>query len=117
MSDDTTTTTGAGTGGEVVLAGSEIAIPGDAGLAAELAAERTIWRAVRRDVILATPVCVILYTLIVLAAVGGQDPEHLAAWIGIGVIVGVLGGAFFGGWTAFLRKAHALEEADAAARR
>jgi len=40
VSDDTTTTTGAGTGGEVVLAGSEIAIPGDAGLAAELAAER-----------------------------------------------------------------------------
>jgi hypothetical protein len=32
------------------------------------------------------------------------------------VIVGVLGGAFFGGWAAFLRKAHVLEAADAAAR-
>ncbi len=118
MSDQTSPASPASpaTGAEVVLAGSEIAIPGDTGLAAELAAERTVWRAVRRDVILATPLTVVVYAAIVLAAVGGKSPEHLAAWIGIGVIVGVLGGAFFGGWAAFLRKAHVLEAADAAAR-
>ena len=98
---------------EVEAAGSEIAIPGDAGLAEELAVEQSLWRTMMWGMAIAAPICVVIWMIIVVAAVGPEDPEDWLAWLGIGVIVGVLAGAFFGGWAAFLMKAHTLDEVDA----
>ena len=106
MSDDEPNT-------EVEAAGSEIAIPGDAALAEELAVERSIWRAVGWGVVVACPVCIAVFMIIVAIAVGPKDPEDWAAWLGIAALVGVLAGAFFGGWAGFTMKAHMLDEVDA----
>lgn len=102
---------------EVEAAGSEIDIPGDEGLRAEQAAEKSVWRAVRWGIAIAVPVCIVIWMIIVALAVGPKDPEDWAAWLGIGAIVGVFAGAFFGGWAAFTAKAHMLDEADARAAR
>ena len=98
---------------EVEAAGSEIAIPGDAGLAEELAVEQSLWRTMMWGMLIAAPICIVIWIVIVVAAVGPKDPEDWLAWLGIGVIVGTLAGAFFGGWAAFLMKAHTLDEVDA----
>lgn len=97
---------------EVEAAGSEIAIPGDEGLSDELAAEKSVWRAVAWGILIAVPICVVIWCLIVVLAVGPEDPSDWAAWIGIGVIVGIFAGAFFGGWAGFTAKAHLLDEID-----
>jgi hypothetical protein len=97
---------------EMELAGGEIAVPGDAALAEELAAERSVWRSVIWGSAIAIPVCVVIWMLIVVFAVGPEDPEDWAAWLGIGAIVGVLAGAFFGGWAGFIAKAHLLDDID-----
>lgn len=97
---------------EVEAAGSEIAIPGDAGLAAELDAEKSVWRAVGWGILVAIPACIVVFMIIVAIAVGPKDPEDWAAWLGIAAIVGVFAGAFFGGWAAFTMKAHMLDELD-----
>lgn len=97
---------------EVEMAGSEIAVPDDPEFNAELAAEKSIWRAVGWGVLIATPICIVVFMLIVVVAVGPEDPEDWAAWLGIGAIVGVLAGAFFGGWAGFTMKAHLLDEID-----
>jgi len=97
---------------EVEAAGSEIAIPGDQGLRDELAAEKSVWRAVGWGMLVAVPICIVVFMIIVAIAVGPKDPEDWAAWLGIAAIVGVLGGAFFGGWAGFTMKAHLLDEID-----
>lgn len=105
MSDDQPNT-------ELELAGSEVANVDDASLVDELAVERSIWRAVTWGVVLAAPICVVIWIVIVVAAVGPKDPEDWLAWLGIGAGVGVLAGAFFGGWAGFTMKAHLLDEVD-----
>jgi uncharacterized BrkB/YihY/UPF0761 family membrane protein len=102
---------------EVEAAGSEIAVPGDAALEEELAAEKSVWRSVIWGTLIATPICVVIWILIVVFAVGPEDPEDWLAWLGIGAIVGVLAGAFFGGWAGFIMKAHLLDDVDARAAR
>lgn len=97
---------------EMELAGSEAEIPGDRGLAEAEAAEKSVWRAVWWGMVIATPICVVIWLLIVVLAVGPDDPEDWAAWLGIGALVGVLAGAFFGGWAGFTMKAHMLDEVD-----
>lgn len=98
---------------EVELAGSEIAVPGDAVLEEELAAERSLWRTMLWGMLIATPICIVVWMIIVALAVGPEDPAHWLAWLGIGAIVGTLAGAFFGGWAGFIAKAHLLDEVDA----
>lgn len=102
---------------EVQAAGSEIEIAGDEGLAEAEAAERSVWKAVIWGTVIATPICIVIWILIVIFAVGPEDPSDWAAWIGIGALVGLLAGAFFGGWAGFTVKAHLLDEADARAAR
>jgi hypothetical protein len=98
---------------EVEAAGSEIAVPGDAALEEELAAEKSVWRSAIWGMIIATPVCIVIWMLIVVFAVGPKDPQDWLAWLGIGVIVGILAGIFFGGWAGFTMKAHLLDDVDA----
>jgi len=97
---------------EPELAGSEIVAPGDEETAEEIDAEKSVWRAVGWGIAIATPICIVIWCLIVVLAVGPKEPEDWAAWIGIGVIVGVFAGAFFGGWAGFTAKAHLLDEID-----
>ena len=97
---------------EVEAAGSEVEIAGDEGLAAEQAVEKSIWRAVTLGILIAVPVCIVIWMIIVVVAVGPKDPQDWAAWLGIGALVGVLAGAFFGGWAGFTAKAHMLDEID-----
>ncbi len=100
------------TGAEIELAGGEIAIPGDAILEEELAAERALWRSVLWGVIIAIPICVVIWCIIVALAVGPKDGVDWLAWLGIGAGVGVLAAGFFGGWAGFTVKAHMLDEVD-----
>lgn len=97
---------------EPELAGTEIAVPSDAALEEELAAERSLWRSVLWGTVIATPICIVIWMVMVVIAVGPKDPDDWAAWLGIGAIVGLLAGAFFGGWAAFIAKAHLLDEVD-----
>jgi hypothetical protein len=98
---------------EIEKAGSEIAHAGDADLEEELAAEQSLWRALIWGAVIAAPICIVIWMVIVAAAVGPEDPEDWFAWLGIGAIVGGLAGAFFGGWAAFLAKSHLLDDVDA----
>lgn len=96
---------------ELELVGTEIAAAVDPHFAEELEAERSVWRSVIWGTAIATPVCIVVWMLMVVLAVGGDDPEW-GAWLGIGAIVGVLAGAFFGGWAGFITKAHLLDDVD-----
>ena len=98
---------------EVEAAGSEIAVPGDAALAEELAAEKSLWRTMGWGMVIAIPICILVWMLIVALAVGPEEGKDWLAWLGIGAVVGVLAGAFFGGWAGFTMKAHLLDEVDA----
>jgi hypothetical protein len=98
---------------EIEAAGSEILVPGDSALQEELAAEASLWRTMIWGMVIATPICIVIWMLIVVLAVGPKGPSDWFAWLGIGAIVGVLAGAFFGGWAGFTMKAHLLDEVDA----
>ena len=41
-----------------------------------------------------------------------DDSPAWGAYLGIAAIVGCFAGAFFGGWAAFVLKAHQLDEVD-----
>ena len=97
---------------EVELAGSEVAASGDTETAEELDAEKSVWRAVGWGILIAVPICIVIFMLIVAIAVGPEDPQDWAAWLGIAAIVGIFAGAFFGGWAGFTAKAHLLDEID-----
>jgi len=97
---------------EVELAGGQIAVPGDAALEEELAAEHSLWRSVIWGTVIAIPICMAIWVALVAIAVGPKDPEDWAAWLGMGAVVGMLAGAFFGGWAGFTMKAHLLDEVD-----
>lgn len=97
---------------EVELAGPELIVPLDAAHAEAMAAEKSLWKATIWGTLIATPICIVIWMAIVVLAVGGDDPDW-GAWLGIAAIVGVLAGAFFGGWAAFTVKAHQLDEVDA----
>jgi hypothetical protein len=96
---------------ELALAGPELLVPLDDVHGEALAAERSLWRATIWGTVIATPICIVIWMLIVVLSVGGKDPAW-GAYLGIAAIVGVLAGAFFGGWAAFIAKAHLLDEVD-----
>ena len=98
---------------EVEKAGSEVALPDDPSYVDEVDTEKAVWRAVMWGMVLATPICIVIWMVMVVLAVGPEDPEDWFAWLGIGALVGVLAGAFFGGWAVFTMKAHMLDEVDA----
>ena len=96
---------------EVAPAGPELLVPLDDAHAEALAAERALWRAAIWGVVIATPVCIVIWMLIVVLALSGDDPAW-GAYLGIAAIVGVLAGVYFGGWAAFTVTAHQLDEVD-----
>jgi threonine/homoserine/homoserine lactone efflux protein len=97
---------------EIDLAGHEIAVAGDDALVEELAAERSLWHAIIVGMLIAVPICILIWCGIIALAVGPNDPQDWFAWLGIGAVVGVLAGAFFGAWAGFTAKAHLLDDVD-----
>ena len=92
--------------------------PGDVDAAADLqaharAAERSLGRAAVRGVLIGMPVCAVIWTGIVglALAVAGGGWGVLPA-LGMGAVVGLFAGAFFGGWAGVTAKAHELDEAE-----
>ena len=96
---------------EMELAGSEVLVPFDDALQETLAAEKSLWRSLIWGILIAIPICCVIWIGLVALAVGGKDPDW-GAWIGMGILVGAFAGAFFGGWAAFTAKAHLLDEVD-----
>jgi hypothetical protein len=96
---------------EVELAAPELLVPYDDPMQEAMQAERALWRAVLWGTIIAIPICIVIWIAIVALAVGGKNPDW-GAWIGIGILVGLLAGAFFGGWAGFTAKAHLLDVVD-----
>jgi hypothetical protein len=96
---------------ELELAGSEVLVPADEGFSEALAAEKSLWRATIVWTLIAIPICIVFFMLLMVLAVGGDDPDW-GAWLGISAIVGALGGAFFGGWAAFTTKSHMIDVID-----
>jgi hypothetical protein len=73
---------------EMELAGPELLVPYDDPHRETLEAEKSLWRAVIVWTLVAIPICIVIWTLLIILAVGTKDPEW-GAWIGIGIIVGV----------------------------
>jgi hypothetical protein len=84
----------------------------DRSLEEEKAAERLLLRAVVMGTVIATPICIAVWMLIVTLAIKGESGLDWWQWLGIASVVGVFAGAFFGGWAGFVAKAHVLDEVD-----
>jgi S1-C subfamily serine protease len=98
---------------ESELAAAEKVSPSFAeGVEWQLRAERSLWRAVAIGTVIAVPVCVGIWIAIVALAVGGNSDVSWGLWLGMGAIIGVVAGAFFGGLFAFVTNSHVLDEAD-----
>jgi hypothetical protein len=83
----------------------------DSDLAQELEVEHGLMRAIIIGVLVATPVCIAVWMgLIALAvsAAGAALAGPLAMAAGIGVLTGLL----FGAWAGFVSKTHTFEELD-----
>jgi hypothetical protein len=83
----------------------------DVSLAEEVNAERLLVRRVITGVAAAVPVSVAVWLGLIALAVGNKDPEW-PSWLGMGAVIGVLSGVFFGAWAGFVTQTHALEEID-----
>ena len=97
---------------ELEVSGSGELSAHDAALIEEKAAERTLLMAVFKGTAIATPICIAAWMLIVLLALKDKSNLDWWQWLGIGAIVGVVAGAFFGGWAGFVAKAHVLDDVD-----
>jgi hypothetical protein len=81
-------------------------------LAEESAAEKALFRSVIRSTIIAIPLCVVIWCGLVALAIAGKPAPDWGVWLGVASGVGVIAGAFFGGWAGFVAKAHVLDELD-----
>jgi hypothetical protein len=76
------------------------------------AAERELLAATIRYSLYAIPICVAIWIGIVSLALAFADTGSFAVALPVAGGIGVIAGAFFGAWAAFLAKAERLEEAD-----
>ena len=76
----------------------------------QLAAERTMFRAIIRGVFLATPVCVAVLVGMMALALHGKQPWYV--WTGLGVAMGVYVGGFFGMVAGVMGSSHLLDVTD-----
>src|SRR3954467_7258330 len=93
------------------LAAPELLVAYDDPYQETVEAEKSLWHAVIVWTLVAIPICIVIWCVLITLAIGGKDPEW-GAWMGIGVIVGTFAGAFFGGWAAFTAKSHLLDAVD-----
>jgi hypothetical protein len=79
------------------------------------AAERKLWRSVGKGLVIAIPICVVIWVGIALLALDAADWQgSWASEIAIGAVIGIVAGCFFGGWAGALAAAHDLDAADRA---
>jgi hypothetical protein len=83
---------------------------------AEEAAERALARAMLKSLLIAVPVMIAFWVILVAVAVRQEDPDW-GSWLGMGAAIGVLAGVFFGTWMGFVAKTHALDDIDQRANR
>ena len=79
----------------------------------QLAAEKTMFRAIIRGVFLAVPVCVVVLVGMMALALHGKQPWYV--WTGLGVGMGVYVGGFFGMVAGVMGSSHLLDTTDEAA--
>ena len=92
---------------------TDVAVRPEAELEPIQVAERKLMKAVAVGVAVAVPVCVVIWMGLV--AIALATSAFTGSWVStlcIGAVVGVFGGAFFGGWAGCLVAAHALDAAD-----
>ncbi len=80
---------------------------------AQEAVERSLWIHMFKAIAVAIPVCIVIWVAITALALSLADGDW-DWWVVMvmAVAVGIFGGLFFGGWAAFVAKAHTLDEAD-----
>ena len=76
--------------------------------------EKEMFRHVFKSMALAIPICMVIFVGLVWLAISNTTQAVLPA-LGIGALVGVPGGVFFGGAVGFLLSAESLDELDEAA--
>jgi hypothetical protein len=80
------------------------------------AVERALWITVFKASLVAIPICVAIWVGLVYLAIADSS-QGLTAPLAIGALIGVVAGAFFGGWAGFLKASHTLDEVDSRAAR
>jgi hypothetical protein len=98
---------------EVVHTSSSIEPVRSSALERQLAAERSMVRAIIRGVFFATPVCVAVLIGMMALALDGKQPWYV--WTGLGALMGVYVAVFFGMLAGVMRSSHSLDVADEAA--
>jgi hypothetical protein len=79
----------------------------------QLAAERTMFRAIIRGVFFVTPFCVAV--LVGMMALALHDKQPWYVWTALGVGMGVYVGGFFGMVAGVMRSSHVIDITDEAA--
>jgi len=79
----------------------------------ERIAERTLWRQTFKGIVIALPICLVIWFAIMALAVYTSDTSQ-GYWVPLAVVtsVGFMAAVFFGGMAVFLTKAHTLDEID-----
>jgi hypothetical protein len=85
--------------------------PTDPDLAKELEAEHGLMRAIVIGVLIATPLCIVVWVALIALALNGTDAE-LAGPLAMAAGIGVLSGLLFGSFAGFISKTHTFEELD-----
>jgi hypothetical protein len=95
---------------------TEIEVPGQAQVPSRLeraqAAERDLMVTAVKASLIAIPICVVIWLGMVSIALALAHSGNFLVVLPMAGGVGVVAGVFFGGWAAFLAKAHALDELD-----
>jgi len=89
---------------------SQVAVPSR--LERAQAAERDMLVTTVTASLVAIPICVVIWLGLVSLALAFADSGNFLVVLPMAGGVGVVAGVFFGGWAAFLMKAHALDELD-----
>lgn len=76
------------------------------------AAERDLLVTTVKASLVAIPICVVIWLGMVSVALAFAHSGNFLVVLPVAGGVGVVAGMFFGGWAAFLAKAHALDELD-----
>jgi hypothetical protein len=78
----------------------------------EQAAERDLLVTAVKASLVAIPICIVIWLGMVSLALAFAHSGNFIVVLPMAGGVGVIAGVFFGGWAAFLGKAHALDELD-----
>jgi hypothetical protein len=95
---------------------TEIEVAGQAQVPSRLeqvrAAERDLLVTAVKASLVAIPICVVIWLGLVTIALALAHSGNFLVVLPMAGGVGIVAGVFFGGWAAFLLKAHALDELD-----